>query len=148
MEIPSAENAVLFLWVTNPFLQEAFKVISAWDFEYRTNMAWVKQNLIRPGVGFYVRGRHELLFICTKGTFVPDQTGKEPIGSVIEANVGEHSQKPDIIYKIIESMYPEGKYLELFARKTREGWTSWGNELDGKGEGKCKDLSFRVNSLT
>jgi len=133
LQIPSAENSVLFLWVTNPFLRDAFTVLDAWSFEYKTNIVWVKQNLKKPGAGFYVRGRHELLFICTKGSFTPDMSGKEPIGSILFADVQEHSQKPKEVYSLIENIYPNCAYLELFARKEREGWTSWGNELQTKG---------------
>jgi N6-adenosine-specific RNA methylase IME4 len=130
LEIPAASDAVLFLWVTNPFLRSALELVDAWGFEYKTNMVWVKTHLKYPGSGFYIRGRHELLFICTKGSFVPDQTGKEPIGSVIEAPVREHSQKPAVVYDTIEKMYPQGRYLELFARNRRKGWKSWGNEIE------------------
>lgn len=129
LNIPSATNAVLFLWVTNPFLRDAFTVLDAWGFKYKTNIVWVKQNLKKPGAGFYVRGRHELLFICTKGSFTPDMVGKEPIGSVLFSDVREHSRKPEEVYGLIEDIYPNCKYLELFARETREGWTSWGNEI-------------------
>jgi len=129
MKIPAADNAVLFLWATNPFLPDALKVVEAWGFTYKTNIVWVKTSLQRPGSGFYVRGRHELLFICTKGSFVPDQTGKEPIGSVLEAPIREHSRKPDETYEIIERMYPQQKYLELFARHSRQGWASWGDQV-------------------
>lgn len=126
--LPVADNAALFLWVTNPFVRDAFEVIDAWGFTYKTNIAWVKRNLVRPGSGFYVRGRHELLFICTRGAMVPDQTGRAPIGSVLEADVQEHSRKPDEAYELIEAIYPEGQYLELFARNHRSGWTPWGND--------------------
>lgn len=130
-----ADNSVLFLWVTNPFLRDAFQVIDAWDFQYKTNIVWVKDKLKKPGSGFWIRGRHELLFICSKGSFLPDQAGKHPIGSVIEEPivlndpVQEHSKKPESVYELIEYLYPDGRYLELFARKRREGWTGWGNEI-------------------
>lgn len=132
-----ADNAVLFLWVTNSFLDDALKVVEAWGFEYKTNMVWVKLNLKRPGFGFWrVRGRHELLYICSRGAFTPDQTGKEPISSVIEADAQEHSKKPGVVYEIIEKIYPKLadnpdsiKYLELFARNTRPNWASWGDEI-------------------
>jgi N6-adenosine-specific RNA methylase IME4 len=129
--VPAPNNAVLFLWATNPFLADALKVVEAWGFEYKTNIVWIKTNLKRPGSGFYIRGRHELLFICTRGSFVPDQNGKEPIGSVVEAPVEEHSKKPDIFYDTIERMYPSCKYLELFARGEphNEHWTVWGLEV-------------------
>lgn len=124
------DNAVLFLWVTNPFLQDAFKVIEAWGFEYKTNIAWVKTDLQKPGSGFYVRGRHELLFICTRGSFTPlDKHITPPIGSVIEAPLQEHSRKPDEVYSIIERLYPACNYVELFARRKRDGWDAFGNEV-------------------
>lgn len=129
MNIATPNDAVLFLWVTNPFLGDGLVVTEAWGFEYKTNIVWVKKGLKRPGAGFYVRGRHELLFICTKGSFLPDQRAKEPIGSVIEAEVGKHSEKPEAFFELIEKMYPEGKYLQLFARRHRKGWESWGDEV-------------------
>ncbi|MFP4642469.1 MAG: MT-A70 family methyltransferase [Chloroflexota bacterium] len=134
LAIPAAENAVLFLWVTNPFLRDAFQVIDAWGFQYKTNIVWLKSALKKPGSGFWVRGRHELLFICSKGSFVPDQTGRDPVGSVIEDPivlndpVTEHSTKPERVYEIIEYLYPNANYLELFARNTRPNWTAWGLE--------------------
>ena len=129
LNLPVGDDAVLFLWVTNPMIEDALQLIYAWGFEYKTSMVWVKRNLEKPGVGFYVRGRHELLFICVRGSFLPDQMGKQPVGSVIEADVQEHSRKPDVVYGIIEGLYPRGKYLELFARRARANWTSWGEEL-------------------
>ena len=128
LPVPAAGNAVLFLWVTNPFLRDAFGVVDAWGFEYKTNIVWVKRNLARPGSGFYVRGRHELLFVCTRGRMVPDQAGRSPVGSVLEADAGEHSAKPDEVYALIESIYPGRACLELFARRNRPGWTAWGND--------------------
>jgi N6-adenosine-specific RNA methylase IME4 len=124
LKIPSADNAVLFMWVTNPLLAEAMPLITAWGFEYKTNMVWVKDI---AGQGFYVKGQHELLLICVKGNMRPLDTLY--IRSVVSEPRQEHSQKPVKFYEIIETLYPGGKYLELFARNTRPGWTSWGDEL-------------------
>ena len=130
LEVPSADNATLFLWATNPFSHDAHHVVEDWGFEYKTKIVWVKTNLQKPGVGFYVRGHNEDLFICTRGSHVPDMTGKEPISSVLMADVREHSRKPDEVYGLIEAMYPEARYLELFARgMPRNGWKAWGNEV-------------------
>ena len=123
LEIPSAENAVLFLWVTNPILFEAMPLIASWGFEYKTNMVWVK-NI--AGQGFYVKGQHDLLLICVTGSMRP--LDSLYVRSVVSLPRKEHSQKPTKFYEIIEELYPEGKYLELFARNKRKGWTSWGNE--------------------
>ena len=125
-----ADDAVLFLWVTNPFLEDAFKVVKAWEFEYKTNLTWIKRSEARRGTGFYVRGHHELLFICTRGSFTPlDKNISPPISSVIETELQEHSKKPDITYEIIEALYPDCNYIELFACRERIGWSSWGLEI-------------------
>jgi N6-adenosine-specific RNA methylase IME4 len=52
-----ADRALLFLWATSPKLAEAKRVMSAWDFEYRTSFVWVKNQI---GMGYYVRQQHEL----------------------------------------------------------------------------------------
>ena len=51
LEIPSADNATMFVWVTNPILFEALPLIEKWGFEYKTNLVWVKDV---EGQGFYV----------------------------------------------------------------------------------------------
>ena len=125
LKIPAKEDCVLFLWATAPKIQEALKVIESWGFTYKTNFVWVKDKI---GMGYHVRGRHELLFIGTKGKGrLPAVTEKWE--SVIFAARGKHSQKPRIVYDIIEGAYPNCKYLELFARDKRNGWISWGNEI-------------------
>lgn len=125
-----ADSAVLFMWVTNPFLEDACEVVRAWGFEYKTNIVWVKTDLVKPGSGFYVRGRHELLYVATRGSFTPlDEHISPPIGSVVTAPVQEHSRKPDEVYDIIERLYPDTTRIELFSRRSdRPGWTFWGNE--------------------
>lgn len=131
IEMQLADNAVLFLWVTNPLLLDAVAVVEAWGFQYKTNMVWVKTELVKPGSGFYVRGRHELLFICTRGSFTPlNPNIAPPIGSIIESPVREHSRKPETVYDIIEALYPGCNYVELFARTKRAGWDAWGNQVD------------------
>jgi len=114
------ENAVLFLWATNPLLEDALRVCKAWGFEYKTNFVWVKN---RHTGGFYCYGQHELLFVAVRGSLLPKQEGVR--SSVINAPRREHSRKPDEVYSIIEAMY-DGPYIELFARNKREGWVGWG----------------------
>jgi N6-adenosine-specific RNA methylase IME4 len=137
MEIPAADDSTLFLWSTNPFLEDALNVVEAWGFDYKTNIVWVKTNpenpgsdLKRPGSGFYVRGHHELLFVCTKGSHLPNQKGKSPVSSILAAAPRNHSQKPEQFYALIERLYPNSRYLELFAREKHDGWDHWGNECE------------------
>jgi len=121
----SAENAVLFMWVTSPFLEKVFEVIKAWGFEYKTSMIWDK---VKHNVGYYVSVRHEILLICTKGSCLPDSNKLIDSVQTIERS-DIHSQKPERFYEIIEEMY-NGDYLELFSRKTRKGWKSFGNQIN------------------
>jgi N6-adenosine-specific RNA methylase IME4 len=117
LKIPAADKAaVLFLWATNPKLDIAIDVMSAWGFTYKTNIAWVKD---KYGTGYYVRGQHELLLIGIKGS---------GLGTPAEAD--RPSSKPLEVYDLIEKMFPGRKYLEMFARgdKPRNGWKTWGLE--------------------
>lgn len=117
------ETTVLFLWATNPLLPEALKVLESWGFEYKTNMAWIKD--AGRGKGWYLKSKHELLLIGVKSE-TPHPV--ERPDSCFEADRGNvHSRKPEKAYEIIESMYP-GNKVELFSRVAREGWDSWGNE--------------------
>jgi len=125
MEIPkTTDNAVLFMWVTNPLLKDGLKVIESWGFEYKTNIVWTKK---RHTAGFYVFGQHELLLIAVKGSMLPHG---EKIKSVVSGDNDIHSKKPYVFYTIIEQMYPNKKYVELFARNKKEGWESWGNQCE------------------
>lgn len=120
-----AENAVMFMWATNPLLKQAIELMEVWGFEYKTNIVWVKDRQIN--LGFYVYGKHELLLIGTAGSMLP--TGEKP-PSVMEGKNNIHSKKPESTYETIETMYPGLKCVELFARNTpREGWVKWGNEV-------------------
>ena len=117
-----AENSIMFMWATNPLLKDAIGVMESWGFEYKTNFVWIKK---KHTAGFYVFGQHELLLIGVKGSMLP--TGDKP-KSIIQGDNSIHSKKPEIVYSIIESMFPNMKYVELFARNKRKNWESWGNE--------------------
>lgn len=118
-------DAVLFLWVTSPFLQESFKVIEAWGFEYKTSMVWDK---ILGNYGHYVHVQHEFLLICTRGSCLPDAPTPSPKSVLTERRSNVHSEKPESIRKMIEKLYIVGPFLELFARKKSESWDCFGND--------------------
>lgn len=125
INVHAQEDAVLFLWATNPLLQEALAVMTAWGFDYKTNIVWDKEQPT-TGLGFYVKGQHELLLIGTRGSFRPNYMPS----SVIRDRKGDHSRKPLSLYSLIETMYPKQRYLELFARaaEERDDWTFFGGE--------------------
>lgn len=123
----AADDAILFMWATSPKLAECMEVIEAWGFTYRTSMVWVKDKI---GMGYYARNRHELLLIARRGSPGTPDPGNRP-DSIIEAPRQAHSAKPPVVYELIEKMYPDLKKIELFCRVPREGWASWGNEIEG-----------------
>lgn len=120
----SSPDCLLFLWTTSPKLEESFEVIKAWGFIYRTCMVWVKDKI---GMGYYARQQHEVLLIAKKGEIPPPLPALRP-PSIIHGERKEHSAKPECVYEIIESMYPELSKIELFARNTRPNWAAWGNQ--------------------
>jgi len=127
------DTAHLYLWVPNALLPQGLAVLAAWGFEYKSNLVWHK---VRKdggpdgrGVGFYFRNTTELVLFGTRGknarTLAP---GRSQV-NIIKTQKREHSRKPDELYDIIEACSP-GSYLELFARGSRRGWQTWGNQAD------------------
>lgn len=128
-----AETAHCYLWVPNALLPEGLEVLKAWGFEYKSNIIWHK---VRKdggpdgrGVGFYFRNTTEIILFGIKGKNARTlEAGRRQV-NIIRTQKREHSRKPDELYEIIESC-SKGPYLELFARGTRKGWKSWGNQAD------------------
>jgi N6-adenosine-specific RNA methylase IME4 len=119
----ATKDSVLFLWATVPLLPDALRVMDAWGFTYKTHFVWDKQ------VGFnghYSDVRHELLLLGVRGSCTPEIDTLFP--SVIAERKGKHSAKPETFRKMIDSMYPTGPRIELYARQEAKGWQSWGNE--------------------
>lgn len=130
------EGAVLFLWRVSSMVEEAYSVIRAWDFVPKSEIVWqklTKNGLRHFGMGRYVRATHETCVIATRGRCFPKvknvrSTFEAPL-PLGEDGKPKHSAKPEEFYKIVEEMY-DGPYLEMFARKRRKNWTSWGNEVE------------------
>ena len=126
LEVPSADDAVLFLWVVNILLPEALGVMAAWGYTYVGNLVWVKPSI---GLGNRVRYRHELVLLGTRGSFPVPEPADRP-DSVIEAARRAHSEKPEALHERIERAHPHATKCELFARGVpRSGWVAWGNEV-------------------
>jgi N6-adenosine-specific RNA methylase IME4 len=121
----AADDAVLFMWATNPKLAEALSVIEGWGFTYTTNLAWVKD---RIGMGYWTRQRHELLLVAVRGEMSPPPEHLRP-DSVIEAPRRAHSEKPPAVHEFIEAIWPDAPKVELFAREERPGWAVFGNQV-------------------
>lgn len=116
------ESCLLLFWAWNSVLLQCLEIVEAWGFTYKTNIAWIKPHM---GLGNYVRSAHELLILATKGKL------KLPLSkrhlSWFMAEKREHSRKPEYQYDIAEIL-GEPPYVELFARRKRIGWNTWGDK--------------------
>lgn len=137
----AGKDAHLFLWATGPCLPQAFEVIEAWGFRYSAvAFVWVKlkrshnasQLRVLPldatdlhtGLGLTTRHNAEFCLLARRGNA---KRVSKKIREIILAPVREHSRKPDQTRERIEQ-YCCGPYLELFARQSRPGWTTFGDE--------------------
>ena len=130
----AADKCALFLWTTNPLLNDAFKVILGWGFKYKTvAFYWNKKckhsDNLTFGMGHYTRPNCELLLLAMKGSLdVLDHS----IRQVVEATILKHSEKPAIFRDLIVKLFGDLPRIELFARERVQGWDSWGNEIRSK----------------
>jgi len=127
----SASDAIMFFWAPLPKLQQAQHILKEWGFDYKTAIVWSKEKdgKSQEGTGYYIRATCELLLIATKGKIGIPIPSDRPLGIIKAPRTNIHSQKPDIVRRQIMKMYPNEKYLELFARESVKGWTCWGNQL-------------------
>ena len=126
MKVPSKENCVLFMWATAPKLLEALDVMKGWGFTYKTHAIWDKEKI---GMGYWFRGQHELLMVGVKGKVSPPQASIR-ISSIIKEQRSKHSRKPDCVAEYIELAFYNKSKVELFCREPRNGWYSYGNEIE------------------
>lgn len=124
------KDAHLWLWTTNAFMREAYDVVDAWGFTPKTILTWGKVKKDDPTtpsmkVGHYLRGATEHAILAVRGR-TPKPTKAVPT-LLLTPRIQRHSQKPDEFYDVVESVSP-GPYLEMFSRKSHDGWDAWGNQ--------------------
>lgn len=124
------KDCALFLWVTFPMLKEAWGVMDAWGFTFKTvAFVWVKRNRrsegLFTGMGYWTRANAEICLLATRGH--PKRHARN-VHQVIISHVEEHSKKPDEARRRIEALMGDVPRIELFARQHPLGWDVWGNE--------------------
>lgn len=134
----AAADCQLWLWTTNSHLHAAFHLIDAWSFTYKSCMTWAKVRhegaVQQIGLGYWLRGCTEHVLFAVKGNPRAKLHGPRGatglnISTFLAVRKGEHSEKPEESYQRIEAMSEEPR-LELFARQRRNGWITWGDQLD------------------
>ncbi len=120
-------GAHVYLWATNKTLDTAFDILKAWDVAFHQVMVVVKKSGMTPALG-YVFGTE----FCLLGFAGRPMQKFASIGALNwwtdNPRHGQHSVKPDAFYETVERMSP-GPRADLFARKPREGWSVWGDEV-------------------
>lgn len=139
----AAPDAHLFLWATGPCLPQAFEVIKAWGFRYSgVAFTWVKlkrsvnqsqlrlapllESDLHLGLGFTTRKNAEYCLLARRGNA---KRMAKNVREIILSPVREHSRKPEEFRDRVEAYVgPDKRIVELFARSSRQGWASWGND--------------------
>jgi N6-adenosine-specific RNA methylase IME4 len=119
----AAADCILWFWVTNHHMCEAFTVLDAWGFEQKTILTWVKDKM---GTGDWLRGQTEHCLMCVRGKPVVELTNQT---TFLHAPVRGHSAKPVEFYDLVESLCPAPRYADLFSRyQHNDKWDCHGDE--------------------
>lgn len=124
-----AEKHNVFMWTIDKFLPQTENFMKELGYELHARFVWDKENGIAPA--FTVRYSHEyLLWFYKKGKILmPKSEARGKYTTVIRERSTKHSKKPRVAYEMIEDMFAGFSKVELFARDTRDGWDSFGNEI-------------------
>jgi N6-adenosine-specific RNA methylase IME4 len=128
----AAKDCLLWLWATGANLPLALECLPAWGFKYSTLGYWgklTKTGKIAFGTGYGFRCAGEPIILARKGKPKNERNVRSLIMGLGGPGSGRaHSEKPDEAYMAAESLMPNAKRLDLFSRKTRDGWTAFGDE--------------------
>jgi N6-adenosine-specific RNA methylase IME4 len=116
-------DAILFLWVPSGEFQMGLDCITRWGFSQKHVLVWKKMNA-QPG--HLLLSQCEICLVATRGK---PKMAWSRASNVISASAREHSRKPDEFYELVKRAFI-GPRLDMFARESRSGWTTWGAETN------------------
>lgn len=121
-------DAIYWVWATHPMIDQQIALCRRLGLKFVTTGVWVKttkNGKLGFGTGYRLRCASEPFIICTLGR--PESV--RTIRTAFLAPLGRHSEKPDEGYAIAERMMPQAlRRADIFSRRNRPGWTSWGDE--------------------
>ena len=124
LRIPAHQDCVMFIWTINKYLRETYDIAEAWGFRPCQLLTWAKQPR-GIGLGGNFTQTSEHILMARRGSVTPKRRWDTSWWAWRRAR---HSQKPEDFQNTLEKMY-HGPYLEMFARRRRAGWDTWGNEV-------------------
>jgi N6-adenosine-specific RNA methylase IME4/ribosomal protein S14 len=117
------DDCILWLWVTNAHLREAFTLLDVWGFEQKTMLTWAKDKM---GCGDWLRGQTEHCLMAVRGKPIVHLTKQT---TLLHAPVRGHSEKPVEFYDLVETLCPAPRYADLFSRyRHNKKWDCHGDE--------------------
>lgn len=128
------QGAHIYLWTTNKFLRQAFEVFDSWGVNFHLVLVGIKPSGIAPNRGYIFGTEFCLVGFYGKPAQKWKRMGKLNYFEMFN-KAGKHSTKPDKFYELVETMSPE-PYIDIFSRKDRPNWDSYGNE-----KGKFNEVS-------
>ncbi len=121
LDLPAANDCIVWLWTTHRFMPDAFRLLDAWGFQHKSIVTWVKN---RFGTGRWLRSQTEFCIMAVSGKPKVNLTNQT---TVLYGLAREHSRKPDEFYEMVKSLCV-GRRLDYFSREARPGWEQFGNE--------------------
>lgn len=116
----------VYCWTTNKMLRQAFEVLEAWGVNFHLVLTWVKPSALAPC--FAYKFATEFCLLGFYGKPMQKFIGAGKLNWIKDYIHRNHSAKPDSFYKLVEEMSPAPR-IDIFARKHREGWDVWGDEI-------------------
>lgn len=116
-------DAHLYLWTINAYVEDAYQIARDWRFRPVKLLTWGKPEY-GMGLGGTFASTSEFVLFCRKGSLKAERRVPR---SWFEWPRGSHSAKPEAFLDLVETVSP-GPRLEMFARRQRLGWDTWGNE--------------------
>ena len=128
--VKTSEKHNFFVWTVDEFLHDTEKMMLDMGYKLHARLIWDKENGVAPA--FTVRYSHEyLLWFYKPGKMLkPCQDMRGKYTTVMREKSTRHSKKPEVAYEMLESVFPDSKKLEMFARNQRDGWDCFGNEVE------------------
>ena len=121
-----AQDAWVFLWVTNGMMPHAFNIMAGWGTRYRHLMTWVKSRGPKPSQGPVYNA--EYIVVGSIGHPVYQSTKQLFLANGWAHEVPRLScAKPEGFYDMLRRV-TIGPRIDVFGRRRIVGFQSWGDE--------------------
>lgn len=150
IKLLAEEDSIMVLWVVSSQLQLGLDVMRAWGFTQKQIVVWNKYTKFgkwHMGMGWTFRCSNEIALVGTRGKMTQHRKLGNVKNRIDSQALAPHTTKPEQLQNMLMEMYPDGPYLELFARRERLGWTCLGGECPGDGHDIRDSLAALIGRL-